>query len=923
VVQGQTAEAVGQVYTLTASVQEPITPYLPITGTIPVTFTIPVTDTSVRTLILYNSARFNALYTGTETITATRMISRLEDLADHPDVEGALVDLNDQPAIAAAYGVWDRQPRNPLAANYVAAHVKSLLYRLAPAYPNLEYLVLAGDDRVIPHRRVRDDALISNERQYRLVTSPELESAMGFRYFLSDEYYSGLLPLPWRGRELYLPQLAVGRLVERPSEIVTAVDAFLDHPTVSPDDALVTGYDFLIDQAQVISHTLVHQGVTVNPLIGDDWTADALRSQMISVTEASDVNSLNAHFTHFALIPATTPVSPTWVGDVFLLAQEVTGTTSYTGSLVASVGCHSGLNVPDEGAPAVEIGRGTGVSDTVTTGDDWPQAFLRQGGVFLGNTGYGYGDSELIAYSERLMANFMDELGYWDPGPPTVGQALLRAKQRYFVSAAAGSLSTYDEKVLGEMTLYGLPMLRVRVPVTTTTPPGAVPSAVTARSTRAPASGPTETPVRFSFDYVSHTVGISSTYYTVVGEDGEVQIAGGRPVEPRVQRDVHVDGLIAHGALWVGGTYRDVPIDPLVSRVLTDDTYIAGEPRYPSQAWYPRRLGVVNRLLSIEGQMRERLVIVPGQFTASTPPATPTVGTQRLYEELDFVIYHAPFTTTDFVAPSIWTPQAISTSLSVRFRALVEDASGEIERVVVLYRELEPGSASGTWSLLELRYDAPSGWASGFIPPVDGEIEYLVQAVDAAGNVGLAMDHGLPFRNMIDGELRFAYLPLATRSYVRAPDLVVRDIVATASDVQVTIANEGNAPMRESFWVDVYIDPDPLPTAVNQIWPYLADEGLVWGVDAVLQPGDTVTLQVGDGAYFAEYSEVYWPLMVGTPVYVQVDSAGEESYGAVLEMDEVRGDYNNIGHTTVSSGSGIVPQFDALRPKSAPHLPPR
>jgi hypothetical protein len=186
------------------------------------------------------------------------------------------------------------------------------------------------------------------------------------------------------------------------------------------------------------------------------------------------------------------------------------------------------------------------------------------------------------------------------------------------------------------------------------------------------------------------------------------------------------------------------------------------------------------------------------------------------------------------------------------------------------------------------------------------------------------MDHGLPFRNMIDGKLRFAYLPLAARSYVRAPDLVVRDIVATANDVQVTVANEGNTPVRESFWVDVYIDPDPLPTAVNQIWPYLADEGLVWGVDGVLQPGDTVTLQVGDATYFAEHSAVSWPLAVGTPVYAQVDSAGDEEYGAVREMDELRGaPYNNVGDTTVVLGTGRVVAPDAVQPGAASHLPPR
>jgi hypothetical protein len=480
-----------------------------------------------------------------------------------------VTDLNSYAAIAAAYAVWEAQPGNPLAANYVAAHVKSLIYRLAPAYPNLEYLVLVGDDRVIPQRRIRDEALISNERRYGNVFTPELAGSLAYRYFLSDEYYSGLLPLPWRGRELYVPQLALGRLVERPTEIVASIEAYLAEPVVEVGDALVTGYDFLLDEAAAISGTLGAQGLEVVGLIGDDWVAADLRAELIDVGEARDLDSLNAHFNHFLLIPATVPESPASVEDVFVLAQEVSGTTEYGGRVVFSVGCHSGLNVPDEGSPVVEIEWAGGVTETVETGVDWPQAFLRQGAVFIGNTGYGYGDTELIAYSERLMANFAEELGYWEAGPPTVGRALLRAKQRYFLSVAAGSLSTYDEKVLGQMTLYGLPMLRVSVPLTTTEAPGEVASVARGPADAAAALEATPTPVTFSFDYVSHTVGASSTVYSIVGE-GDLQVVGGRPVQPRTSRDVHVDGMIAHGVLMVGGSFSDRPIDPLISRVVTE-----------------------------------------------------------------------------------------------------------------------------------------------------------------------------------------------------------------------------------------------------------------------------------------------------------------------------------------------------------------
>ena len=45
-----------------------------------------------------------------------------------------------------------------------------------------------------------------------------------------------------------------------------------------------------------------------------------------------------------------------------------------------------------------------------------------------------------------------------------VGLALTRAKKQYLGEAATGGFGTYDEKVMIESTLYGLPMYRVSVP---------------------------------------------------------------------------------------------------------------------------------------------------------------------------------------------------------------------------------------------------------------------------------------------------------------------------------------------------------------------------------------------------------------------------------------------------------------------------
>lgn len=61
-------------------------------------------------------------------------------------------------------------------------------------------------------------------------------------------------------------------------------------------------------------------------------------------------------------------------------------------------------------------------------------------------------------------------------------------------------------------------------------------------------------------------------------------------------------------------------------------------------------------------------------------------------------------------------------------------------------------------------------------------------------------------------------------------------------------------------------------------------------------PGEALTLTVGGDYYAEEYSDVSWPLAVGTPVCAQVDSVDVGTdYGAVLEDHEITGGpYDNV-----------------------------
>src|SRR5690606_7836985 len=115
-----------------------------------------------------------------------------------------------------------------------ARTIKAFLYDQIPAYPNLENIVLVGGDEMLPHRRVVDSTLVANQRRYvdylagdNVPLDPAIAAAYNHRYFLIDDYYASPLPLSTFGRELYLPQYSIGRLVETPAEIMGLIDVYL------------------------------------------------------------------------------------------------------------------------------------------------------------------------------------------------------------------------------------------------------------------------------------------------------------------------------------------------------------------------------------------------------------------------------------------------------------------------------------------------------------------------------------------------------------------------------------------------------------------------------------------------------------------------------------------------------------------------
>lgn len=150
--------------------------------------------------------------------------------------------------------------------------------------------------------------------------------------------------------------------------------------------------------------------------------------------------------------------------------------------------------------------------------------------------------------------------------------------------------------------------------------------------------------------------------------------------------------------------------------------------------------------------------------------------------------------------------------------------------------------------------------------------------------------------------LYYTFIPIVVNNFTAAPDLVVTQIDASSDTIEVVIENQGTQATADGFWVDFYIAPNPVPTQENELWQDVSAEGIVWGVDVVIDAGASLTLiySTAPGApnlyYSAENSSYGGSLPVGTAVYAQVDSAHlNTTYGGVLETHEILGgSYNNV-----------------------------
>ena len=710
-----------------------------------------------KTLILTDSGRLPG-----SPAEIAMALEKLQLLAGRPDVDGVVIDLAETKyeRVVWAHEQADQNLACPTAKNIVADEIKRVIdsYRaanMASGNTTLQYIVLAGSASVIPFFQVPDVAGLANEKEYVVPVKPSTASEAGLKVGLvqGQDGYGTQANISRGDHTFAVPDLAVGRLVDTANDISTIVDAYIaTNGMVTPNSALVTGYDFVGDAAEAIkietdagtsapSDTLI-QGPGLPPSDPSAWSADDMRAKLFA--GGHDLVVLSGHFSAGDLLAADYRTS--------ISASEVAASPVFANVVIFTLGCHGGYTIPSNDLLA-----------SASPDPDWAKAFLRQGAAgYIAATGYAYGDTELTEYGERLFVQLTKELRTGSE-PVALGQALVAAKQRYLAQTA--QLTGIDEKTLVEMTLYGLPMMKVNMPgerinpapetsiVTVAAPVTSGPGAGIGLRVGQPVITPELTEKTKQLQNLADNSTIGTTYF--LGKDGAVANPF-EPIFPKEIYNVNVNGAVLRGVAFRGGEYTDqAGVTPLTTAPATEisrpHTSFNSDVFYPTQMWLPNYFDAINGGPA-------RLVAVPGQFKSSVPGATD--GTLRKFNNLQLNLYYldanwpAGSATTKAAAvaaaPTILGVSGSIVDTNVKFSVNVQgEAAAGIQAVWILYTGRNGSPFYGQWQPLDLTQPNPTLdpilWEGTL--PLNGanpaDILFMVQVVNAAGSTTLATNLGV------------------------------------------------------------------------------------------------------------------------------------------------------------------------------------
>jgi hypothetical protein len=729
-------------FTMTVAIQQYLGANLTELSTTPGS-TVPAISGSPTSLIVWDSVRIPGTVAEKSTLAST-----LAQFAT--TVNGVLVDVAGDSQIVKLNAQADINPDLPLAKNLVAETIRNLIRNYQQAAPSLADITLVGSDNVIPFFRSDDNALLASEANYfpPVKDSTQSQASLRFAQVLSQDRYGSSQQIALSTGAYDLPGLPVGRVVETAAEATSYLSKYatLFNGTATsgslpvPKTGFVAGYDFLADAAAALKTDFaigLGVGGTVDSLISPidqapalGWTADQLRTAFLGTRH--DLSFLGGHFSTARALAADFTTR--------MRAQEMLDSpVDLSYSLVLSAGCHSGYSTVD--ADAVPL---------VTDQPDWAQAFSRKNALWISGTGFQYGDTDFVEYTERLLVDVAQALRT-GTGPVSVGQALVQAKRRYLADTAI--MRGIHEKTMLELVLYGLPMVKLNLPGARIIPPAPVadiPGVLLASAGPGVGHGlslgdlsfaPTLKRVDQTFSLVGFTGTVQASYF--VGPNGSVTIPG-EPIRPRQSFDVSRpgDGFV-RGIGFRDGQYVDLPgFLPFTGAPATETRGVHG--RFSTEVFFPVRPWSLNQTGELSGPAGiSQFNVFATQFISdSTDAAT---GILRKYGQMHFSIFYCPDTSPGALAnpPAINMVSSVTGPNAVTFSVDVAASTGAgVQEVWITYTGLAGSPFYGQWRSLTLTGPAAATgigiWTGSLTLPSGadaGQIRYMVQAVNGVGGV--------------------------------------------------------------------------------------------------------------------------------------------------------------------------------------------
>ena len=683
---------------------------------------------NANTLFLVNRLRLGRTY---GTGSASDVLAALATTAGQNalGVSGAVVPVEAYGDNAARYAAWDANPCAPELANAVASGIAATVNSIRLTHPSLKYIVFVGGDDQIPFFRVPDLTLIANESgEAGTFGANQYSGAFIRENLLSDDPYLDTDPIQAGARQVFVPDLAGGRLVETPGQIIGQLTEFVAASgRLARNSAFSAGYDFASDGTAAASAELapiVGAGNT-RTLIDDTWNRVGLLGALFPTGGASGINQLNGHYDHTSALPAAGNTTGDR-SDLFTTADLDARPGSLPRRIVFTIGCHAGLPVSN-----VIVG------ETSPIRRDWAEAYADQRSAFLANTGYGLGSTDSVAWSEELMAQLASHLD----GSLTIGEALAQAKADYFLGRA--NFSAYEQKTTLQATLYGLPFFGVGVtpaPVGTTPPPAPTPPVTIpgATSATAPSQGSIVTdPVS---QLPSAAFAVVPAFTRVNGDFGDFWTNAGqvtgvhyRPLVSTLSLPATRAGERAHSALIESLVSRDdSPWNPSLLMPTTDSTALSPEPTF-TDIGFPSAIPTMATAKSVTGTRSQLNLATSQYFTDDTPGSEGATVMRRWTEIRGRVFYNA---STDYDPPTIVSSEATRFGTNVGFEVTACSAV----RVYILFDDLgDTAGVEDNWVGVNLAPDAPGScrWSGG-APVIGPNVQYIVQACDADGNCAMS-----------------------------------------------------------------------------------------------------------------------------------------------------------------------------------------